>query len=249
MCPPRKTVAALAIPFALALAAAALARPAAADDDAPKGPFGTIACPAKSFSYELTEEDALWAVRMLVGESGGEGDADDAAVLWCMLNSYAIRPLRGYETFTAFIRAYCTPLQPYLKSQGAIDRHRKAKTPMVEVEPGRWQLKRHVDIQARPWAKLPARARELVLQVFRGEKASVCGNATQFCSTAVYFKDEHDRRPTDEEHRDYTRRYAEKKKWTWVEVEGANPRNNVFFEEQRFQDLPRPAVAVRKPKR
>lgn len=243
----RPTVAALAALLVLALALA-LATPAAAQDaDGPKGPFGTISCPSKSFTYPLTEEDALWTARMLVGESGGEGGADDAAVLWCMLNSYAIRPVRSYETFTDFIRAYCTPLQPYLKSQGAIDRHRKAKTPMVEVEPGKWQLKRHVDIQARPWSKLPARARDLVLAVFRGEKESVCGNATQFCSTAVYFKDEHDRRPTDEEHREFTLRYAEKKKWTWVEVEGASPRNNVFFEEQRFKDLPRPAVRVARP--
>lgn len=207
-------------------------------------PRGTLSCPAKEFSYRLTADDALWAARMLVGESGGAGGADDAAVLWCMLNSYAIRPLRMYRTFADFVRAYCTPLQPYLKSKGAIERHRKAGTPMVEVEPGRWQLQRHVELQQRAWSKLPEGARKLVAEVFDGKGASVCGNATQFCSTAVYFKDEHGRRPDEAEHREFTLRFAERKKWTWVEVRGANPRNNVFFEEQRYRELPRPAVRV-----
>ncbi len=194
----------------------------------------------------LAADDLPWAARMLVGESGGRGGTDDEAVLWCMLNSYTLRPVRElYPTFRAFVRAYCTPLQPWLKSQGAIDRHRRRGTPMVEVEPGRWQLRRHVELQRRPWAELPAGARELVARTFEGRGRSPCGNATQFCSTAVYFHDRHGRRPSDAEHRTFTEAFAREKGWTWVEVEGANPRANCFFVERRFAALPAPVVEVR----
>lgn len=223
---------------ALALGAAASAQ---------EGPFGTLVRKdGVGEPYRLTAEDALWAARMLQGESGGEDDVDNVAVLWCMINSYMLRPVRDlYPTFTAFVRAYCTPLQPWLKSQGAIDRHKKRKTPMVEVEPGKWQLVRHVEIQKRPWADLPPGARAVVERVLRGKEPSPCGNATQFCSTAVYFHDKHGRRPTDEEHAEYTREYAESKSWVWVPIPGANARSNVFFEEKRFADLPERVVTVR----
>lgn len=223
----------------------ALAAPARAQE----GPWGTVArADGVGAPYALTSEDALWAARMVLGEAGGEDDADNAAVLWCMLNSYMLRPVRkDYPTFRDFIRAYCTPLQPFLKSQGAIDRHRKRGTPMVEVEPGKWQLKRHVELQTRPWEKLPESARKLVLRVLRGEAKTVCGNATQFCSTATYFHDKHGRKPSDEEHAAYTEEYAKSKGWSWVRVPGSSPRSNCFFAERRFAGLPEGVVAVKPP--
>jgi hypothetical protein len=152
-----------------------------------------------------------------------------------------------YPTFTAFVRAYCTPLQPYLKAQGAIDRHRRRGTPMVEVEPGRWQLTRHVELQERPWQELPESARTLVLRAMGGGVENPSGNATQFCSTAVYFHDKHGRKPTAEEHATYTEEYAAKKGWVWFKPAGASVMKNCFFEEKRFAAMPRPAVAVERP--
>ena len=234
--------------FALALGLTlAIALPASAEEG-PAGPHGTLSrSDGVGKPYALTAEDALWAARMLVGEAGGADDVDSAAVLWCMMNSYMLRPLREeYPTFTAFVRAYCTPLQPYLKSPGAIERHRKRGTPMVEVEPGKFQLKRHVELQEKPWAKLPASARALVERVFKGEQASVCGNATQFCSTATYFHDKHGRKPTDAEHAEYTEEFAKGKGYTGFKVEGANARSNCFFVEKRFASLPAGVVVVKK---
>lgn len=233
---------------ALALALALLLLPAAR---AQEGPFGAVARrDGQGAPYALSAEDALWSARMLVGESGGKGDVDDASVLWCMLNSYMLRPVREqYPTFSAFIRAYCTPLQPFLKAQGAIDRHKKRGTPMVEVEPGKWQLKRHVELQERPWDQLPATARALVQRVFAGEQPSPCGNATQFCSTATYFHDKHGRRPSDEEHVAFTEEWAKKKGYTWVRVEGADARSNCFFVEERFTKLPEGVVQVVAPRK
>ena len=142
------------------------------------------------------------------------------------------------------MRAYCTPLQPYLKSEGALARHRRRGTLLVEVEPGRWQLRRHVELQARPWERLPAGARAIVERVLGGREPSPCGNATQFCSTAVYFHDREGRRPDDAELDAFTREFARGKRWTWVPVVGANPRDNVFFAEDRFAALPREAVRI-----
>lgn len=228
--------------LACSLVLLTFAAPAAAQE----GPFGALTRKdGVGTPYTLTSEDALWTARMLVGESGGKGDVDDTAVLWCMINSYMLRPVREtYPTFHAFIRAYCTPLQPFLKAQGAIDRHVRRGTPMVEVQPGKWQLRRHVELQEREWAQLPASARALVERAFRGEVPSPCANATQFCSTATYFHDKHGRRPDDAEHAAYTEEYARTKKYTWVRVEGANARSNCFFVEERFTSLPAGVVVV-----
>jgi hypothetical protein len=230
----------IALPFVVVLAVATSA-------SAQEAAYGRLVrSDGQGTPYAITGEDALWAARMLVGEAGGEDDADNAAVLWCMVNSYMLRPVReSYPTFHDFVRAYCTPLQPFLKSQGAIDRHRRLGTPMVEVEPGKWQLRRHVDLQVKPWAQLPATARAVVERVFQGRAPSPCGNATQFCSTATYFKDANGRRPDDAEHAAYTEEYARKKHYVWFRVTGANARNNCFFVEERFTRLPAGVVTVR----
>ncbi|MEZ0230437.1 MAG: hypothetical protein ACAI25_17575 [Planctomycetota bacterium] len=218
----------------------------AAPAHAQEGPFGTLVrSDGVGDPYALTAEDALWSARMLVGEAGGEDDADGAAVLWCMLNSYMLRPLRkDYPTFTDFVRAYCTPLQKFLKSKGALERHRKLGTKMVEVEEGKWQLERHVELQKRPWEKLAPGARAVVERVFRGKAATPCGNATQFCSTATYFHDKHGRKPSDEELAAYTEEYAKEKAYTWFKVEKSRPRSNCFFVEKRFASLPAGVVKV-----
>jgi len=231
--------------LAAALAALLALAPAAS---AQEGPLGVLArADGVGPSYTFSQEDALWAARMVVGESGGQGDQDDAAVLWCMLNSFTLRPVReAYPTFTAFVRGYCTPLQPYLKSKGPVERHKKLGTPMVEVEPGKWQLKRHVELQVKPWAELPAKARTLVSAILSGATPSPCGNATQFCCTATYFRDKNGRKPTDEELVAYTEAYAKEKSYEWVKVEGSSLRSNVFFVEARFAKLPQGVVVVKK---
>lgn len=225
---------------------ALLQNAAAGERDALPHELGTVLCVPTGARYVLQPDDAVWAARMLVGEAGGRDDADNAAVLWCMLNSYMIRPVRErYPSFTTFIRAYSTPLQPWLRSRGALRRHRRRGTPLVEVEPGHWQLARHVRLQQRPWRALPAGARALVLRVFTGRLPSVCGNATQFCSTRIYFHDRHGRWPTAQEHDSFARAFARGKRWRLVTVPGASPGRNRFFEELRFDGLgARPAVRV-----
>ncbi len=241
---------ALAALLLLTAPALAQAEPRPAPAAEPTGPFGVLVCEANGVRYPLTPTDALWAARMLTGEAGGRDDADSAGVLWCMLNSYSIRNVRKrYPTLSAFVRAYCTPLQPWLKAKGVVNRHRRRGTPMEEVEPGRFQLVRHLTLQRKSWTQLSAGVRSLVLRVFRGQLPSVCRNATQFCSTAVYYRDKHSRRPNRAEHEVFTEAYAARKKYRWVVPEGSNVLKNVFFEELRFDHLPKPAVKILPPTR
>jgi hypothetical protein len=162
-----------------------------------------------------------------------------------MLNGYSLRPVRKkYPTFTAFMRAYCTPLQPHLTAQVTIERHRRWKTNMVEVSPGKWQLARHVRLQKRAWPDLPDGARAIVLRVFRGQSRNIAGNATRFLSTDIYFRDRHRRRPTPAELARFTEEYASENRWRWVRPHGADIRVNCFFEERAYQDVTWPAVVV-----
>src|SRR5262249_3813025 len=92
----------------------------------PRGSLGALTIAASgrpSFSYTFTPEDALWTARFLVGEAGGRDDPGNHAVIWAMINRYALFTRTVYPTFHGFIRAYSTPLQPVLRSRGAAQRH------------------------------------------------------------------------------------------------------------------------------
>lgn len=133
----------------------------------PSGPFGTLTLVASGrapLRYAFTGEDVLWTARFIVGEAGGRDDAGNHAVIWAMLNRYALFTRTVYPTFAAFIRAYSTPLQPVLNSRGAAERHmndpdfvRTGGTyPGSTVPKG--QLRRFLELQRRPWHELPAAA-------------------------------------------------------------------------------------------
>jgi hypothetical protein len=77
------------------------------------GPFGTLIATVggRPFRYPFSADDVLWTARFLVGEAGGRDNLDNQAVIWAMLNRYALFTHRYYPTFHQFIRAYSTPLQ------------------------------------------------------------------------------------------------------------------------------------------
>lgn len=77
------------------------------------------------WTYRFNATDAMWAVRMLLGEtvSGADGPEGDA-VLWCMANRmYLLRNqtfsrrdgllLTPPHSYTDIIRAYSQPINPY----------------------------------------------------------------------------------------------------------------------------------------
>jgi hypothetical protein len=70
--------------------------------------------------YQITDEDAIWATRMAVFETIGDGPtgrSDALAVLWTMAQLFAWRRTNakkrwGSSSFTDLIRAYSQPINP-----------------------------------------------------------------------------------------------------------------------------------------
>jgi hypothetical protein len=220
------------------------------------GPLGRLVLDAPGFprfSYAFTPEDLLWTARFIKGESGGKDDLDGHAVVWAMLNRYALFTHKYYPTFHQFVRAYSTPLQPVLKSPGAAKRHMHKATFVktggtyapTHPEVPKGQLQNHLVLQKAPWSSLPAGARRVAEAALTGKLVNPIGPASEFGSTYVYFNDHNERYPNDAEWRDYTERYARKKKWVWVgPVAGLNQKSNAFFIQARAAKLPKDAVRV-----
>jgi hypothetical protein len=221
------------------------------------GPHGrlTIASPAPAFSYRFSRDDALWTARFIVGEAGGRDNPENRAVLWAMFNRYAFFTHRVYPHFHLFIRRYSTTLQPVLRSRGAARRHMHnpefVKTggtyPHSDVPRG--QLRRHLELQKKPWHRLPQSARRLAEYALKGRIANPgVGNASEFANTAVYYRDRHGTRPTKEQWLGFTRNFPRiaAKRWTWIgDVPGLKQYlHNTFFIDNRVIDLPADAVRI-----
>lgn len=212
-----------------------------------------VSAPGRQLRYAFTADDALWTARFLVGEAGGRDDAANRAVIWAMLNRYALFTRKYYKTFHAFLRAYSTPLQPVLRSWGAARRHMDKpafvrtggvyKPPHDNIPKG--QLRQFLALQKRPWAKLPLPARTLALAALGGTLPNPIGNASEFGSTYVYFHDRHRRYPSDAEWRAFTEAYARGKAWRWIgPVAGLDQKRNAFFVQAKVARLPAAAVRV-----
>jgi hypothetical protein len=223
----------------------------------PKVALGTLSVDAPgrpTFRYRFTTEDLIWTAKLIVHEAGGDDDPENAAVLWAMFNRYALFTHRHYPSFAAFIRRYSTTLQPVLASRGAAERHyRKGDTvyrrtggfyPGSDIPKG--QLIRHLRIQAAPWAKVKASARQLALRALRGEVPNPgIGLASEFASTWVYYVQHNKSKPTRQQWLDYTNRFARRKKWRFVgDVSRIDPTKNAFFVQQRVAELPPGSVTV-----
>ena len=228
----------------------------------------TVSAPGRRpLSYAFRPEDVEWTARFIVGEAGGKDTVDNQAVIWAMFNRYAlfIKPSRKYgpryPTFHKFIRAYSTPLQPCLRSLGAAKRNR-TKSDWVDCPDGsvykedptirRGQRQRYLNLQKRPWNQLPSAARSLAERALKGQVPNPIGLASEFANTRVYFKQRYGKNPNLTEWRQYTKRLAKQKKWTWVGPtqllsEQRQMTKNTFFVDNRVKNLPSNAVQVVRP--
>jgi hypothetical protein len=226
----------------------------------PSGELGTLVVDAaglRPFRYRFTAEDALWTAKLVQLEAGGDDDANSAAVLWAMLNRYALFTHRKFSTFTKFIRAYSTTLQPVLVNPQAAARHagKPHFVPSDGYYPGtaipRGQTRRHLATQKQPWEALKASARALTLRGLRGELPNPgIGNASEFASTRVLWMQRNKTRvePSAEQWRAYTQAFAKRKKSVWIgEVPGLNQRRNAFFVKRLASGYPPNAVRVVSP--
>jgi hypothetical protein len=220
--------------------------------------LGTIHSDSNKFTYAFTSDDLVWTARFIVGEAGGRNNPDNQAVLWTMINLYGLIRNRQYPTFHAFLRAYSTPLQPSLRNWRAARRHAQkpefVKTGHTYPPPAPagvpvGQLRQFLRLQSTAWQALPEAARTLATNALTGRIPNPVGNATQFASTAVYYRDRHGRSPNDGQWLQFTREYAQKNRYRWIgQRPGLNQRNNAFFLEERFAKLPAGAVRVERPR-
>jgi V8-like Glu-specific endopeptidase len=221
----------------------------------PKGPFGILTVRGRpNFRYAFTAEDALWLARFVIGEAGGRDDPGSRAVIWAMFNRYALFTYTKYRTFSGFVRAYSTPLQPVLNSGGAAARHYQSAdfvhtggnyTGKYAHVP-RGQLGRYLRLQATPWSSLKASARGLAERALRGQIPNPIGNASDFENTVAYFRQNYGRPPKMDEWRAYNATMGRLKKRKWIgDVPGLTQYNtNAFFVSDRVAKLPQGAVVV-----
>lgn len=235
-------------------------RPAAAPSLSQDVPLGTLVvqAPGRHVRYDFTSDDLIWTAKLLVHEAGGRDDANNAAVLWAMINRFGLFTHRSYyRTFASFIRSYSTTLQPELRSAQAAARH--AGTPEF-VESGRGnypgtdiprgQLRRHLDVQKAPWESIKPAARALATRALTGGLVNPgIGLASEFASTRIYYRQAHGRQePSRAQWKEYTLRHAARKKWRWVgDVPGLDQMKNAFFLDLRVADLPAGSVRVLAP--
>jgi cell wall-associated NlpC family hydrolase/LAS superfamily LD-carboxypeptidase LdcB len=231
---------------------------------APTGPFGTLTVdvPGWEFAYRFTPEDVEWTAKLILLESSGRNDAQNQAVIWAMFNRYALftHKVKTYRTFTAFIRAYSTTLQPVLVNVNAARAHygnpgsHYVPIPGAGYYPGteipRGQLARHLEFQKVPWSKLRDDTRSLAERALQGQVANPgIGNASEFGSSRIWWQraNKTRREPTMEEWTRYTQSItcSRERPCSWIgEVPHLDQMANAFFLDRRAEKLPPNAVRV-----
>jgi peptidoglycan hydrolase-like protein with peptidoglycan-binding domain len=231
--------------------------PSGVPADVPSGPLGTLSlsAPNRSFRYSFTQEDLVWTAKLIVHETGGQENNESAAVLWAMFNDYAFIKHRRYAKFSDYIRRYSTTLQPVLANWQAAARHyrspsfvRTGGTYADAPHIPRGQLQRHLDIQRAPWSAVKPSARRMALRALRGELSNPgIGNANEFVSTRILFRQRHGREPSSAEWRQFTEQFK-RSKMRWIgDVPGLDQTKNAFFVSHSIASAPAGAVRVEPP--
>lgn len=130
-------------------------------------------------SYQLTDEDILWAARMLDGESG-TNTVDGAAVLWTMTQRFA---LGRWNTFTELIQAYSQPINPIWKRNG--ERCRPGGRYHGTEHCSEARLNRRDAISSKPWDRINPLIRTLVSQWGSGNLPNPVPRAVEFADPRV----------------------------------------------------------------
>ncbi|MEO0688971.1 MAG: DUF2272 domain-containing protein [Pseudomonadota bacterium] len=209
--------------------------------------------------YQFTPEDRLWTARLVIGEAGGRDTTENRAVIQCVINRYAIQFHRRFRSFAGFLQVFSTTLQPVLRNRGAARRHMNSRhfvrtggyypTPRNGSGPRvpRGQLRRHLELQRKPWDELSSTAQRLAAGFLSGEISYTgIGNADNFASTLIYFRSRNGRRPRNhEEWRSYTEQVG-RRHGRWIgDVPGLDQMKNAFFLSNQAARLAEGAVRVR----
>ena len=159
---------------------------------APSGNWATIKSPG--FQYKLTDEDVLWAARMVYGEGGDERDAP--AVLWTMTQLFTPQgkrskwgnPNKWGTSFRELIQRYSQPINPrWTTPEGTrvASGIMQGETSLCYKAPDRCTsryLERRRNFQSLSWERIPARLRDITLRWARGDLPNPVPNAVEFAN-------------------------------------------------------------------
>lgn len=115
----------------------------------------------RGFRRPVTDDDALWAARMLLGEAGSNAwkTNEGYAILWTMLNRWVLTSdSLPYMSFGEFIQQYSKAINPAFLQGGARD---------VSPEETKQERRRAVR-RTLTWAQLDPQLRKVVYDVFQG---------------------------------------------------------------------------------
>lgn len=146
----------------------------------------------RGWSYRLTEQDLLWAGRMVQGETlaGRARRAEDAlAVLWTMTSLFTPAGQRAkygrwrFDTFTSLIRAYSQPINPRWRRDGLFCRPGGRHHGTDACAPARLDARDR--LQRMTWPELDAGLRAVVLRWAAGKTRNPVPKAIEFAAPYV----------------------------------------------------------------
>lgn len=116
----------------------------------------------KGFNRPVTDKDALWAARALIGEAGRNAwqTKEGYAILWTMLNRWVLTSdVLPRMSYGDLLQRYCQPINPAWLHGGAHD-----PDPTKETDVERRRLVR----RSLGWHQLPPQLRKVVYDVLTG---------------------------------------------------------------------------------
>jgi hypothetical protein len=149
----------------------ALAATSAAGQDAPTASELGILCFPDGSEKNIDPDDALWAARMIHGETGGSATAEDAkAMLWSMAQRSYWSPSWRPKSLGDLIRAYSQPINPRWTRTGKYCKKYYAEDYEGEVPDNcsESRLKRRDQYRGIAWSAIDATARDAVVQFGAG---------------------------------------------------------------------------------
>lgn len=126
---------------------------------------------ASGKEYIITDEDALWLARMVVGEGGKDASVEKIrALLWAIMNRFLLVPEQRKRTsLTDLVRAFSQPINPRWDGEGSDDFCAPGGKYYETDFCSSAKLKRRAQITAMPWAEIPKRIKDEIEALRSGE--------------------------------------------------------------------------------
>lgn len=121
--------------------------------------------------YVITDTDALWLGRMVVGEGGYNASTEKIrALLWAIMNRFMLNPSqRKKDSLTAVVRAFSQPINPRWDGEGSDDFCAPGGKYHGTDYCSDSRLERREKMTELSWSKIPLKIRAEIEKLRRGE--------------------------------------------------------------------------------